>query len=59
MARKKPMKTVPTQFELMRKMRGSWNGLNPVTRVIPNKKAYTRKVKHKGRDRMTLLYTDV
>ena len=44
MARKKPMKTVPTQFELMR------NGLNPVTRVIPNKKAYTRKVKHKGRD---------
>ena len=50
MARKKPMKTVPTQFELMREMRGSWNGLNPVTRVIPNKKAYTRKIKHKGRD---------
>ena len=45
MARKKPMKTVPTQFELMRR-----NGLNPVTRVIPNKKAYTRKIKHKGRD---------
>ena len=42
MARKKPMKTVPTQFELMR--------MNPVTRVIPNKKAYTRKIKHKGRD---------
>ena len=50
MARKKPMKTVPTQFELMRKMRGSWNGLTPVTRVIPNKKAYTRKVKMCIRD---------
>lgn len=50
MARKKPLKAVPTQFELMRRMRGSWNGLNPVTRVIPNKKAYSRKIKHKGRD---------
>ena len=23
--------------------RGSWNGLSPVTRVVPNKKAYDRK----------------
>lgn len=23
--------------------RGSWNGVNPVTKVIPNKKAYNRK----------------
>ena len=22
--------------------RGSWNGVNPVTRVVPNKKAYDR-----------------
>lgn len=25
-----------------RKQRGSWNGMLPVTRVIPNKKAYIR-----------------
>lgn len=24
------------------KQRGSWNGVNPVTRTIPNKKAYNR-----------------
>ena len=23
--------------------RGSWNGVNPVTRVVPNKKGYDRK----------------
>ena len=23
--------------------RGSWNGVNPVTRVVPNKKVYDRK----------------
>ena len=23
--------------------RGSWNGVNPVTRVLPNKKQYSRK----------------
>lgn len=23
--------------------RGSWNGVNPVSRIIPNKKAYDRK----------------
>lgn len=29
--------------------RGSWNGVNPVTRVVPSKKAYKRNPKHKGR----------
>ena len=31
--------------------RGSWQGLKPTTRVVPNKKktAPTRKAKHKGR----------
>ena len=24
------------------KQRGSWNGLSPVTRIVPNKKAYDR-----------------
>ena len=28
--------------------RGSWNGVNPVTRVVPNKKVYDRnRVKRK------------
>ena len=25
------------------KQRGSWNGLSPVTRVVPSKKIYSRK----------------
>ncbi len=25
------------------KQRGSWNGLSPVTRVVPSKKVYDRK----------------
>ena len=29
------------------KGRRTWEGLNPRTRVVPNGKAYTRKVKHK------------
>lgn len=28
--------------------RGSWNGVVPVTKVIPNKKAYDRKKKLRG-----------
>lgn len=28
--------------ELDQKRRGSWNGLNPVTRMPPNPKAYNR-----------------
>ena len=31
------------QKEYHDKQRGSWNGVVPVTRVIPNKKAYDRK----------------
>lgn len=29
--------------------RGSWNGTNPVTRIVPSKKEYKRNPKHKGR----------
>lgn len=29
--------------ELDQKRRGSWNGLNPVTRMPPNPKAYNRQ----------------
>lgn len=30
--------------------RGSWNGVNPVSRVVPSKKLYKRNPKHKGRN---------
>ena len=30
--------------------RGSWNGVNPVTRVVPNKKVYDRKRAKARRD---------
>lgn len=32
--------------------RGSWNGVNPVTRTVPNRKAYSRaKAKNEARSR--------
>ena len=31
------------------KVRKSWGDLNPVTRVVESKKAYSRKDKHKSR----------
>lgn len=37
------------QKEYHARQRGSWNGLNPVTRVVPNGKAYDRnKEKQRG-----------
>ena len=35
--------------------RGSWNGLSPVSRIVPNKKAYDRSRARRaaGRDRDT------
>jgi len=40
------------QKEYHARQRGSWNGLNPVTRVVPNGKAYDRnKAKRDMRDR--------
>ena len=35
-------KSKRAQKEFHSKQRGSWNGLNPVTRVVPNGKAYNR-----------------
>lgn len=29
--------------------RGSWNGVNPVTKIVPSKKGYKRNPKHKDR----------
>ncbi len=42
-----PKKKEKTWVELIRSFRGDWNGINPVTRIIPNKKKYNRKEKHK------------
>lgn len=41
-------KDVQQTYETNRKIRGDWGSVNPVTKVIPNKKK-TQKVKHKGR----------
>ena len=38
------------QKEYHSKQRGSWNGLCPVTRTVPNRKAYDRnRIKHEDR----------
>lgn len=34
-------------YETFKKVRKDWNGLNPSTKIIPNKKKYFRKEKHK------------
>lgn len=40
-------KTKSNFYEMCKKVRGDWNGLNPSTRIIPNKKKYSRKQKYK------------
>ena len=37
-----PMKKLDT-YDAMKQLRGSWNGVNPVTKVIPNKKKNANK----------------
>ncbi len=34
-------------FEVYQSIRRDWGNINPVTQVIPNKKKYRRKDKHK------------
>lgn len=36
-------------YNAWRKMRGDWGAINPVTKVIPNKKK-NPKIKHKGKE---------
>lgn len=43
--RKKKGKTISEMCQ----SRGSWNGVNPVTKVEQDKTKYTRKTKHKNR----------
>ena len=42
-------KTTNSTYEVVRKMRGNWGAVNPVTKVIPNKKK-NPKTKHKGKE---------
>lgn len=38
------------QRRLNNKKRGSWFGVNPITRIVVDKTKYTRKKKHKNTD---------
>jgi hypothetical protein len=44
----KNKKEIPSNLELIQKQRGSWNGINPVTRVVESKK--NKPTKHKKRE---------
>ena len=46
--KKKNLNSNPT-YEVVRKIRGDWGDINPVTKIIPNKKK-NPKIKHKGRE---------
>ena len=45
--KRRKKKKVDDQVELNRQIRKDWNGINPVTRVIPDKRR--KKPKHKGK----------
>jgi len=36
-------------YDVYKKVRKSWGDVNPVTKIVPDKKKYTRKKKHKRR----------
>lgn len=44
MAKKKKKKIA---YEIWKGIRKDWNGVNPVTKIIPDKTKYKRKEKHK------------
>lgn len=37
------------QKKINSQKRGSWNGVNPITKIVVSKKSYTRKEKHRQR----------
>ena len=48
MSKKKKKKSVPpTMTDLYKSIRGSWNGVNPVSRIVESKKKKKPKYKHK------------
>lgn len=44
------------QKEFHAKQRGNWNGVNPVSRIVPNKKCYDRNRAKKEVQRMGELF---
>lgn len=44
----KKKKDVPSCYDAIRKIRGDWGDISPVTKIIPNKKK-NQKPKHKGK----------
>ena len=50
MKKSKQIQVKIDQVTLMQSERRSWNGVNPVTRIIPNKKRYSRNQKHKNKN---------
>ena len=45
----KKKETTPPQYKVLRKTRGDWGEIKPITKVIPNKKK-NPKTKHKGKE---------
>lgn len=45
--KKDKVKSDMTFLDAIQSQRGSWNGVNPVTKIIPDKTKYFRKKKHK------------
>lgn len=43
------MKSKKSNYEIIRKIRGDWGAISPVTKVIPNKKK-NPKIKHKQKE---------
>lgn len=41
---------IKSQVEIIRSIRGSWNGINPVTKIIPDKRRKPPKYKGKWED---------
>ena len=40
--KKKKRNKMPTNLELVQSIRGDWNGVNPVTRIVESKKKETQ-----------------
>ena len=39
-----------SNIEILKTLRRGWGDVNPVTQIVPNKKKYNRKKKHKNRN---------
>lgn len=47
MAKKKKKKVDASTADLYKTIRGDWNGVNPITRIVESKKNKKPKYKHK------------